>query len=152
VDNALDSVKTRAHWVTSGAHGDGVIELANRLIESDLVLHLSKPCALKDTSWIKPGKTTFPWWNGFVLDGVNFKPGLNTATTKYYLGDIAGATDFTFGAAFNRLQMAQNVASLIQTIHSYRQLIHITSTSRQTSNIIAFQRPISVSLKRICPY
>ena len=36
VDNALDSVKTRAHWVTSGAHGDGVIELANRLIESDL--------------------------------------------------------------------------------------------------------------------
>jgi len=36
VDNALDSVKTRADWVTSGAHGDGVIELANRLIESDL--------------------------------------------------------------------------------------------------------------------
>ena len=36
VDNALDSVKARAHWVTSGAHGDGVIELANRLIESDL--------------------------------------------------------------------------------------------------------------------
>ena len=34
----------------------------------------------------------------------------------YYLGDIAGATDFTFGAAFSRLQMAQNVASLIQTI------------------------------------
>jgi HAD superfamily hydrolase (TIGR01484 family) len=36
VDNALDSVKTRAHWVTSGDHGDGVIEFANRLIESDL--------------------------------------------------------------------------------------------------------------------
>jgi hypothetical protein len=34
----------------------------------------------------------------------------------YYLGDIAGATDFTFGAAFSRLQMAQNVASLIKTI------------------------------------
>jgi hypothetical protein len=34
----------------------------------------------------------------------------------YYLGDVAGATDFTFGAAFSRLQMAQNVASLIQTI------------------------------------
>jgi hydroxymethylpyrimidine pyrophosphatase-like HAD family hydrolase len=36
VANALDSVKARAHWVTSGAGGDGVIELANRLIESDL--------------------------------------------------------------------------------------------------------------------
>ena len=36
VANALDSVKARAHWVTSGSHGDGVIELANRLIGSDL--------------------------------------------------------------------------------------------------------------------
>jgi hypothetical protein len=34
----------------------------------------------------------------------------------YYLGDMAAAADFTFGAAFSRLQMAQNVASLIQTI------------------------------------
>lgn len=55
------------------------------LIESDLVLQLNKPCAIADTSWIHPGKTTFPWWNGFVLDGVDFEPGLNTATTKHYI-------------------------------------------------------------------
>jgi len=58
---------------------------AGRLIESDLILNLNKPCALKDISWIKPGKTTFPWWNGYVLEGVKFKPGLNTATVKHYL-------------------------------------------------------------------
>ncbi len=34
----------------------------------------------------------------------------------YYLGDLAAATDFSWGPAFSRLQMAQNVASLIQTI------------------------------------
>ena len=56
-----------------------------RLIESQIVFHLSDPSSIKDTSWIKPGKTTFPWWNGYVLEGVDFKPGLNTATYKHYI-------------------------------------------------------------------
>ena len=56
-----------------------------RLLESNLIFHLSDPPAIEDTSWIKPGKTTFPWWNGYVLDGVDFKPGVNTATMKYYI-------------------------------------------------------------------
>jgi alpha-glucosidase len=55
------------------------------LIESNLVFHLNDPPAIKDTSWIKPGKTTFPWWNGYVLEGVDFKPGVNTATMKHYI-------------------------------------------------------------------
>ncbi|MHB8736761.1 MAG: glycoside hydrolase family 97 N-terminal domain-containing protein, partial [Terriglobales bacterium] len=62
-----------------------------RLVESDLVLNLSDPCAIKDTSWIKPGKTTFPWWNGYYEEKVPFKPGLNTATMKYYLDFCAEA-------------------------------------------------------------
>ncbi len=56
-----------------------------RLIESNLIFHLSDPVAIKDTSWIKPGKTTFPWWNHYVLEGVNFEPGVNTATMKHYI-------------------------------------------------------------------
>jgi alpha-glucosidase len=56
-----------------------------RLIESHLVFHLSDPPAIEDMSWIKPGKTTFPWWNGYVLEGVDFEPGVNTATMKYYI-------------------------------------------------------------------
>jgi alpha-glucosidase len=62
-----------------------------RLVESDLVLNLSEPCALRDTSWIKPGKTTFPWWNGYHEEKVPFKPGLNTATMKYYIDFCAEA-------------------------------------------------------------
>jgi len=64
---------------------------SGRLIESDLVLNLNEPCALKDTSWIKTGKTTFPWWNGFHLENVPFKPGLNTATMKHYIDFCAEA-------------------------------------------------------------
>ncbi len=56
-----------------------------RLIESNLVFHLSDPSAIADPSWIKPGKTTFPWWNGYVLEGVDFQAGVNTATMKHYI-------------------------------------------------------------------
>jgi alpha-glucosidase len=56
-----------------------------RLIESNIVFHLSAPPAIEDTSWIKPGKTTFPWWNHYVLEGVDFEPGVNTATMKHYI-------------------------------------------------------------------
>jgi alpha-glucosidase len=56
-----------------------------RLIESNIIFNLNDPPAFKDTSWIRPGKTTFPWWNGYILDGVDFKPGVNTATMKYYI-------------------------------------------------------------------
>ncbi|MGI8982071.1 MAG: glycoside hydrolase family 97 protein [Pirellulaceae bacterium] len=56
-----------------------------RLIESNLVFNLSDPPAIKDISWIKPGKTTFPWWNHYVLEGVDFEPGVNTATMKHYI-------------------------------------------------------------------
>ncbi len=62
-----------------------VADNPGRLIESNLVFHLSEPTAIKDTSWIKPGTTTFPWWNHYVLKGVDFKPGVNTATMKHYI-------------------------------------------------------------------
>jgi alpha-glucosidase len=34
-----------------------------KLIESDLVLNLSTPCVLADTSWIKPGISSWDWWS-----------------------------------------------------------------------------------------
>ena len=61
-----------------------------RLIESNLVFHLSDPPAIAETSWIKPGKTLFPWWNGYVDGNVPFTPGVNTATMKHYI-DFAAA-------------------------------------------------------------
>jgi len=56
-----------------------------QLLESDTVLKLNAPSVIADTSWIKPGKTTFPWWNDYYEVGVPFKMGLNTATAKYYI-------------------------------------------------------------------
>lgn len=62
-----------------------IADSPGKLLESSLVFNLSKPSAIADPSWIKPGKTTFPWWNGYVLEGVDFEPGLNTATYKHYI-------------------------------------------------------------------
>ncbi|MPY87468.1 MAG: glycoside hydrolase family 97 protein [Luteitalea sp.] len=56
-----------------------------RLIESNLILNLNEPRAIGDTSWIRPGKTTFPWWNGYALGDVGFRGGLNTQTMKHYI-------------------------------------------------------------------
>lgn len=62
-----------------------------RLIETNyLVLNLSAPCAIADTSWIKPGKAAWDWWSGSYATGVKFKPGMNTATMKHYI-DFAAA-------------------------------------------------------------
>ncbi len=76
-----------------------------RLVESDLVLNLNKPNAIGDTSWIKPGKTTFPWWNGFYETGVSFRMGLNTETAKYYIDFCAEA-----GIPYHSLDGLDNVA------------------------------------------
>lgn len=65
-----------------------VLMMSNRLeelLESNLIFNLNAPSRIADPSWIKPGRTTFPWWNGYVLEGVDFKPGLNTATYKHYI-------------------------------------------------------------------
>jgi alpha-glucosidase len=56
------------------------------LIENNyLILNLSEPCALKDTTWIKPGKAAWDWWSGSFARNVNFTPGMNTATMKHYI-------------------------------------------------------------------
>jgi alpha-glucosidase len=76
-----------------------------RLVESDIVLNLSEPCAIADTSWIKTGKTTFPWWNGFYEEKVGFAPGLNRATAKYYIDFCAEA-----GIPYHSLDGIDNTA------------------------------------------
>ena len=46
---------------------------------------LNEPCKLEDTSWIKPCRTTFTWWNGNVVPDSTFSPGNNFDTNKYYI-------------------------------------------------------------------
>jgi alpha-glucosidase len=48
------------------------------LTESEIILNLNEPCAIKDTSWIKPGKMAWDhWWSGDTK--------MDTATLKEYI-------------------------------------------------------------------
>jgi alpha-glucosidase len=65
------------------------------LIESNLIVNLNEPSAIADTSWIKAGKAAWDWWSGSQADGVDFTPGMNTATMEHYI-DFASASGFEY--------------------------------------------------------
>jgi len=54
-------------------------------LESNILTNLNEPCKIKDLSWLKPGKTTFPWWNGDVVPDTINAPGNNYVTNMYYV-------------------------------------------------------------------
>ncbi len=62
-----------------------VSEKDSDLADSDMVYKLATPNKLTDTSWIKPGKVAWDWWNDWNLYNVDFKAGINNATYKYYI-------------------------------------------------------------------
>jgi alpha-glucosidase len=67
-------------WRVIGvAHNDG------ELLTNEIVYLLERPSQFQDTSWIKPGKVAWDWWNDWNIDGVNFHAGINTKTYEYYV-------------------------------------------------------------------
>ena len=66
-----------------------VAEQAGKLIESTLVTNLN-PEPTFDTSWIKPGKSAWDWWNGPTMAGVK-TAGTNTETVKAFIDFAASA-------------------------------------------------------------
>ena len=52
---------------------------------SNLVYALATPNQIGDTSWIRPGKVAWDWWNDWNLKGVDFEAGINTRTYQYYI-------------------------------------------------------------------
>ncbi|MBN1765363.1 MAG: glycoside hydrolase family 97 protein [Sedimentisphaerales bacterium] len=65
------------------------------LIETDIVFRLSDAQVLEDTSWIRPGKVAWDWWNALNIWGVDFEAGINTATYKYYI-DFASENNIEY--------------------------------------------------------
>ena len=63
----------------------GIAENDGALITNQLVYLLAKPSQVQDTSWIKPGKVAWDWYNANNIWGVDFKSGINTQTYKYYI-------------------------------------------------------------------
>jgi alpha-glucosidase len=55
------------------------------LLNSSLPYLLAKPSQVADTSWIRPGKVAWDWWNALNLRAVDFKAGVNTATYEHYV-------------------------------------------------------------------
>jgi alpha-glucosidase len=65
-----------------------VLVVADRdetLLDSDIVFRLASESQIADTSWIRPGKVAWDWWNANNLYGVPFRAGVNTDTYKHYI-------------------------------------------------------------------
>ncbi|QYJ91537.1 glycoside hydrolase family 97 protein [Shewanella halotolerans] len=54
------------------------------LLDNQISYTLAEPSRIEDTSWIKPGKIAWDWYNENNLKGVDFKAGINTETYQYY--------------------------------------------------------------------
>src|SRR3989441_6892696 len=63
----------------------GIAEKDGDLITNQMVYLLAKPSQVPDTSWIKPGKVAWDWYNANNIYGVDFKSGIDTQTYKYYI-------------------------------------------------------------------
>jgi len=78
-----------------------------RLVESDLVLNLSAPCQIADTSWIKPGMMAWDrWWSGIgrmdtgtMKDFIEFAGEMGwpyqLVDGGWYVGTRSAASDIT---------------------------------------------------------
>ena len=63
----------------------GVADHDGDLLTNQIVYLLQRPSQFQDTSWIKPGKVAWDWWNDWNIYGVEFKAGINTKTYEYYV-------------------------------------------------------------------
>lgn len=56
-----------------------------QLLTCNVPVCLADESKIHDTSWIKPGKVAWDWWNAWNLYGVDFRAGINNDTYKYYI-------------------------------------------------------------------
>jgi alpha-glucosidase len=63
----------------------GIADHDGDLLTNQIVYLLQRPSQFQDTSWIKPGKVAWDWWNDWNIDGVDFRAGINTKTYEYYV-------------------------------------------------------------------
>ena len=72
-----------------------VTEKDTHMPVNNLVYALAEPAKTTDTSWIKPGKVAWDWWNDWNLKGVDFEAGINFDTYKYYI-DFASKNNIEY--------------------------------------------------------
>lgn len=72
-----------------------IVDNDGDLINTQIVYVLGEPSKLDDTSWIKPGKIAWDWYNANNIWNVDFRAGLNYDTYKYYI-DFAAAHNLQY--------------------------------------------------------
>ncbi|HNW52030.1 MAG TPA: glycoside hydrolase family 97 N-terminal domain-containing protein, partial [Prolixibacteraceae bacterium] len=55
------------------------------LVSSEINFILASPLKIENTSWIKPGRVAWDWFNANNIYHVDFKSGINNETYKYYI-------------------------------------------------------------------
>ncbi|MDB5221594.1 MAG: glycoside hydrolase family 97 protein [Chitinophagaceae bacterium] len=106
------------------------------LIESNIITSLNESPKIKDWSWLKPGTTTFPWWNGTIIPD-SIKGGNNFETNKYYIDFCA----------------ANNIRS--HTIVEYGGHEWYTNDGEgyQPGNNVDITKPVAeLDIKKVCDY
>jgi alpha-glucosidase len=106
-----------------------VIGIADRdgdLLTNQIVYLLEKPSQVQDTSWIKPGKVAWDWWNFNNVYGVDFKAGVNTETYKYYI-DFAAKYGLPYIILDEGWYMLGNVLEVVPEIN----MDELTAYARQ---------------------
>lgn len=63
-------------------------ETPGKLIESDLIGSLNPATPIRDTSWIRPGKSAWDWWSGSLAPDIP-DAGMNDATMRRYIDHAA---------------------------------------------------------------
>jgi len=97
------------------------------LAQSNLITTLGSPSVISDTSWIKPGKAAWDWWNGWAVNVPN--PGVNTETYKAYIdfaasmkldyilideGWYAGSSEMPIAADVTLPKPAMNIPEIVK--------------------------------------
>ena len=65
-----------------------VSDRVGALLESNILTTLCDPCKEKDLDWLNPGKTSWPWWNGYQAPAEIKQGDLNTRNynlCRYYI-------------------------------------------------------------------
>jgi alpha-glucosidase len=104
----------------------GIAEKDGDLLTNAIVYLLATPSQVADTSWIKPGKVAWDWWNANNIYGVGFKSGVNTQTYKYYI-DFASK----YGIEYIVLDEGWYVLGDVMTVAPGMDMEDLTAYARQ---------------------
>ena len=108
-----------------------------RFLETNMITDLAPPNRIKDWSWIKPGKTTFPWWNGNVTADTLNAPGNNFVTQQYYI-DFCSRNNIEYHSVVE------------YGLHQWYQDDGISFMPGPNSNVL---KPVpGLDMKRVCDY